>query len=111
MQHCLFVNDLIFFRLLLFDVIEDLTLADCKALKYVIQPSIPRLNKEASKDPLLMFSMMEKAQVLAQDNVDTLQKALTSIGRDDLNDKVIAYKGMQMHCLRYKNVRKKGSLL
>ncbi|XP_071148284.1 uncharacterized protein [Mytilus edulis] len=83
------------FRLLLFEIAEEMETADLKTALFTLSSVIPRSKHDKIKSICDVFIQLERSGDLSPLNVDVLYKLLKMMDRGDLMTKVRAYQGAQ----------------
>ncbi|XP_076089316.1 uncharacterized protein LOC143059664 [Mytilus galloprovincialis] len=83
------------FRLLLFEIAEEMETADLKTALFTLSSVIPRSKHDKIKSICDVFIQLERSGDLSPLNVDVLYKLLKMMDRGDLITKVRAYQGAQ----------------
>ncbi|CAG2224734.1 CASP8 [Mytilus edulis] len=82
------------FRLLLFEIAEEMETADLKTALFTLSSVIPRSKHDKIKSICDVFIQLERSGDLSPLNVDVLYKLLKMMDRGDLMTKVRAYQGL-----------------
>nr|ADB80146.1 caspase-8-like protein [Mytilus californianus] len=83
------------FRLLLFEIAEEMETADLKTALFTLSSVIPRSKHDKIKSICDVFIQLERSGDLSPVNVEVLYKLLKMMDRGDLITKVRAYQGAQ----------------
>ncbi|XP_076089199.1 uncharacterized protein LOC143059566 [Mytilus galloprovincialis] len=83
------------FRLLLFEIAEEMETVDLKTALFTLSSVIPRSKHDKIKSICDVFIQLERSGDLSPLNVDVLYKLLKMMDRGDLVTKVRAYQGAQ----------------
>ena len=76
--------------MLLYEIIDDTTKKEVETMKFMAE--LPRSKQQDAVDAESLFTLLEDEQMLAFDDVSTLEDMLTQIHRHDLLDKLHIYK-------------------
>uniref|UniRef100_W5MXT6 Caspase-8 n=1 Tax=Lepisosteus oculatus TaxID=7918 RepID=W5MXT6_LEPOC len=87
------------YRQLLYDLSENITSADLKSVKFLLQNTLPRCKLEDDTSILKLFLEMEKQDHLDKNNLETLEQVIQIIS-PNLIRKIAKYKTDIGRCIR-----------
>ena len=80
------------FRIFLERLSEEIEEDEFQGMKFILEGPIPSGHLEKCSKPRDLFSKMIHKDLLGEDNLDYLEKLLTSVRRPDLVERVRAYR-------------------